>query len=108
MLDQPVPNPLAKNPNIYTHKVFATIGLILVGVIVVVAGIWYFVGNNSGTNDSTDTTNQARVLSAFDNDNDGIKDSVDKDDDNDGVLDVNDAKPKDHDNDSLNDDKDTD
>lgn len=35
MLDQPVPNPLAKNPNVHTHKVFASVGLILIGVIVI-------------------------------------------------------------------------
>lgn len=43
MLDQPVPNPLAKNPNVYTHKVFAAVGLILIGTIIAVAGIWYYV-----------------------------------------------------------------
>src|SRR3990172_3163929 len=43
MLDQPVPNPLAKNPNVHTHKVFAAVGLILIGVIIAIAGIWYYV-----------------------------------------------------------------
>ena len=43
MLDQNVPNPLAKNPNFYTHKVFAAVGLILIVSIVILAGIWYFV-----------------------------------------------------------------
>jgi hypothetical protein len=37
MLDQPVPNPLAKNPNIHTHKVFASVGLILIGAILALA-----------------------------------------------------------------------
>ncbi len=38
ILEKPVPNPLAKNPNFYTHKVFATVGLILIGVIVLLLG----------------------------------------------------------------------
>ncbi len=62
MLDQPVPNPIAKNPNIYTHKVFAAIGLILIGTIVAVAGIWWYVqgqDKNSGTEDTTVTTKVA-------------------------------------------------
>lgn len=42
MLDQPVPNPLAKNPNVHTHKVFASVGLILIGVIVIL-GILAFI-----------------------------------------------------------------
>ncbi len=49
MLDKPVPNPLAKNPNIYTHKVFAAVGLILIGTIIAVAGIWYFVNGQEAT-----------------------------------------------------------
>lgn len=52
MLDQPVPNPLAKNPNVHTHKVFAAVGLILIGVIITVAGIWYYVEGQSGTADT--------------------------------------------------------
>ncbi len=47
MLDQSVPNPLAKNPNFYTHKVFAAIGLILIGTVVAVAGVWYYMESNS-------------------------------------------------------------
>src|SRR3989304_3203100 len=39
MLEQPVPNPLAKNPNVHTHKVFATVGLILIGLIVVLSAL---------------------------------------------------------------------
>lgn len=39
MLDQPVPNPLAKNPNFFTHKVVAAVGLILVGTIAVLFGL---------------------------------------------------------------------
>lgn len=42
MLDQPVPNPVAKNPNIYTHKVFASVGLILFGTIVILSVLAYF------------------------------------------------------------------
>ncbi len=43
MLDQNVPNPLAKNPNFHTHKVFAAIGIILIVIIMIAGGIWYFV-----------------------------------------------------------------
>lgn len=43
MLDQNVPNPLAKNPNFNTTKVFAAIGIILIVIIVIGIGIWYFV-----------------------------------------------------------------
>ena len=43
MLDQNVPNPLAKNPNFHTHKVFAAIGIILIVMIIIGGGIWYFV-----------------------------------------------------------------
>lgn len=39
VLDKPVPNPLAKNPNVHTHKVFATVGLVLIGVIVFLSGL---------------------------------------------------------------------
>jgi hypothetical protein len=46
MLDQPVPNPLAKNPNFHTHKVFAAIDLILIGVIVILIGATYIFGFN--------------------------------------------------------------
>ncbi|MEX0616654.1 MAG: hypothetical protein WD231_02440 [Candidatus Woykebacteria bacterium] len=42
MLNQNVPNPLAKNPNLYTHKVFAAIGIILIVIIIICGGIWYF------------------------------------------------------------------
>ncbi len=42
MLDQPVPNPVAKNPNIYTHKVFASVGLILIGTIIILSILAYF------------------------------------------------------------------
>ncbi len=65
MLDQPVPNPLAKNPNVYTHKVFATVGLILIGVIIAVAGIWYYVDGQSGTTDTaTDETTTTKISTA--------------------------------------------
>lgn len=39
MLDQPVPNPLAKNPNVNTHKVFASVGLILIGLIIILSAL---------------------------------------------------------------------
>ncbi len=42
MLDQNVPNPLAKNPNFHTHKVFAAIGIILI-VVIIIFGIFAYV-----------------------------------------------------------------
>ncbi len=48
ILSQPVPNPVASNPNIHTHKVFASVGLILIGTIIAVAGIWWYVQNQGG------------------------------------------------------------
>ncbi len=59
MLDQPVPNPLAKNPNVHTHKVFAAVGLILIGTIIAIAGIWYYVDSQSGTVDEVTDTNSS-------------------------------------------------
>lgn len=56
MLDQPVPNPLAKNPNVHTHKVFATVGLILIGTIIAIAGIWWYFNSQSGTVTEETTT----------------------------------------------------
>ncbi len=56
MLDQPVPNPLAKNPNVHTHKVFAAIGLILIGTIIAVAGIWWYAMRNSTPAEDNSTT----------------------------------------------------
>ncbi len=58
VLDKNVPNPLAKNPNVHTHKVFATVGLILIGLIIslafVVVGIWgYFNPNITPEPEST-------------------------------------------------------
>lgn len=50
MLDQPVPNPLAKNPNFFTHKVFAAIGIILIVAITAVAGIWWYVDGRYSKN----------------------------------------------------------
>ncbi len=65
MLNQPVPNPLAKNPNVHTHKVFATVGLILIGTIIAVAGIWWYLQNQGvyeTTNDNS--TNKISTSSA--------------------------------------------
>ncbi|HSX57654.1 MAG TPA: hypothetical protein VLE47_00085 [Candidatus Saccharimonadales bacterium] len=59
LLDKNVPNPLAKNPNFFTHKVFAAIGLILIGAIIAIAGIWWYVQSqdkSSGVEDTTTTT----------------------------------------------------
>lgn len=57
MLDQPVPNPAAQNPNIHTHKVFASVGLILIGTILAIAGIWWYVQSQGGfDSEDTDTT----------------------------------------------------
>ncbi len=66
MLEQPVPNPLAKNPNIHTHKVFAAVGLILIGVILAVAGIWWYVNNQSETTtlETADTSTKVSTSSA--------------------------------------------
>lgn len=64
MLDRNVPNPLAKNPNIYTHKVFATVGLILIGVIVAVAGIWYFANQSGAKNDSVNKVSTSPTASS--------------------------------------------
>lgn len=61
MLDQPVPNPLAKNPNVHTHKVFATVGLILIGTILAVAGIWYYVASQDTSNYANDEINVTKV-----------------------------------------------
>lgn len=60
MLDQPVPNPLAKNPNFYTHKVFAAIGIILIVTIAIVAGVWYYVESQGG-NKTPETQNDVKV-----------------------------------------------
>ncbi|HSX57896.1 MAG TPA: hypothetical protein VLE47_01325 [Candidatus Saccharimonadales bacterium] len=56
MLDQPVPNPLAKNPNFFTHKVFAAIGLILIGTIIAAAGIWWYANRSSGSTETDSST----------------------------------------------------
>lgn len=42
VLDKNVPNPLAKNPNFFTHKVFASVGIILLGTIIILAIVAYF------------------------------------------------------------------
>ena len=41
-----MPNPLAKNPNFHTHKVFAAIGIILTALIIIIALLWYFTGSS--------------------------------------------------------------
>lgn len=64
MLDQPVPNPLAKNPNFNTHKVFAAIGLILVVVLLVVGGVWAYVQNESKTKEEKDKSVKVTTSSA--------------------------------------------
>lgn len=72
LLNQNVPNPLAKNPNVHTHKVFAAVGLILIFTIAIAAGIWYYVAGRYSINDSvinysntkTDTTNKTSTSSA--------------------------------------------
>ncbi len=51
---------------------------------------------------------RARVALAQDNDHDGIINSVDVDDDSDGILDETDTAPFDHDNDDQNDEIDVD
>ncbi len=61
LLDKPVPNPLAKNPNVYTHKVFASVGLILIGAIVATAGIWWYVENQSGSKIPEDEITTTKV-----------------------------------------------
>lgn len=43
MIDQNVPNPMAKNPDFNTHKVFAAIGIILIVMVIICGGIWYLV-----------------------------------------------------------------
>lgn len=63
MLDQPVPNPVAKNPNIYTHKVFASVGLILIGTIVAIAGIWWYTQNQANS-EPEDTSVKVSTTSA--------------------------------------------
>ncbi len=65
MLDQPVPNPLAKNPNFHTHKVFAAIGIILIVIIMIGGGIWYYlVGRYLAGNDLGDATYKTATASA--------------------------------------------
>lgn len=65
ILDKNVPNPLAKNSKVHTHKVFASVGLILIGVILAVAGVWWYVGNQSLTKSVGDevTTNKISTKS---------------------------------------------
>ena len=64
MLDRNVPNPLAKNPNIYTHKVFAAVGIILIVTIVAVAGIWYFANQSGEKNDSANKVTTSPTASS--------------------------------------------
>ena len=58
--------------------------------------------------DDQDGIADVRDTKPNDHDNDGIKDSKDTDDDNDGILDASDANPFDFDNDGINDKADTD
>ena len=66
MLDQPVPNPLASNPNVHTHKVFAAVGLILIGTIIAAAGIWWYASgrNTDSATDEVETTTKVSTSSA--------------------------------------------
>lgn len=64
VLDKPVPNPLAKNPNVNTHKVFASIGLVLIGVIIIIAGVWYYVDGRFSTAETNDSTAKVTTSSA--------------------------------------------
>jgi hypothetical protein len=66
MLESPVPNPVASNPNIHTHKVFATVGLILIGAIIGIAGVWWYVQNQAETvsEDSETTSTKVSTSSA--------------------------------------------
>ena len=64
LLDRNVPNPMAKNPNFFTHKVVAAVGLILIGTIITASGIWWYVENQSGTKTTDDTTTKVSTSSA--------------------------------------------
>lgn len=41
ILDKNIPNPVAKNPNFFTHKVVAAIGLVLIGAILILFGLMF-------------------------------------------------------------------
>jgi len=56
MLEQPVPNPLAANPRFNTHKVLAAVGIILVFAILVVGGVWIYLGGANTTNPVEDNS----------------------------------------------------
>ena len=47
-------NPTEK-PKFNTHKVFAAIGIILTVVILIIAALWYFVGDTFNTDDENNT-----------------------------------------------------
>lgn len=66
VLGKNVPNPLAKSPNFYTHKVFASVGLILIGVIVVLFGaaIIFKVNLSDLFSNSTSTDTKVATSSA--------------------------------------------
>ncbi len=64
MLEQPVPNPVAKNPNINTTKVFAAIGIIAIVMVIFCAGVWYYVAGRFNTVSSEDNTTKVSTSSA--------------------------------------------
>ncbi len=62
-LDKNVPNPLAKNPNVHTHKVFASVGLVLIGVIIILSILGYFYRDQVADffNENTGTANTEKA-----------------------------------------------
>lgn len=65
VLDKSVPNPLAKNPNVHTHKVFASVGLILIGVIAILGALAFIyrdqVANLFDTKTAEENTTATKV-----------------------------------------------
>jgi len=64
------------------------------------------ISNDQDTDDDNDGILDVNDSKPYDHDNDGIMDDQDTDDDNDGILDVNDSKSEDHDNDGVSDSQD--
>ena len=64
--------------------------------------------NQDNDDDNDGILDVNEVGKANDHDNDGIADAQDQDDDNDGISDINDSKPFDHDNDGISDSQDQD